>query len=128
MKRTMGVHDLTAEIEVLGDVDDGAILRLVGEIDMMSSEVLRQAFQGLVDRNLSNVVIDAREVTFLDSTGLHAFVEGKRLIHEHGSAIVMVPSRIVRRVLDLVFPDGLFATRVETMEEATAALKLGDGQ
>jgi anti-anti-sigma factor len=79
-----------------------------------------------VDRTLSNVVIDAREVTFLDSTGLHAFVEGKRLIHEQGSTIVMVPSRIVRRVLDLVFPDGLFATRVETIDEATAAVKSGD--
>jgi anti-sigma B factor antagonist len=122
----MGKHDLTADIEPLSDVDDGAILRLVGEIDMMTIEVLREAFQGLVNRTLSNVVIDAREVTFLDSTGLHAFVEGKRLIHEQGSTIVMVPSRIVRRVLDLVFPDGLFATRVETIDEATAAVKSGD--
>ena len=122
----MGKHDLTADIEPLSDVDNGAILRLAGEIDMMTIEVLREAFQGLIDRNLSNVVIDAREVTFLDSTGLHAFVEGKRLIHEQGSTIVMVPSRIVRRVLDLVFPDGLFATRVETIDEATAAVKSGD--
>ena len=74
----------------------------------------------------SAVIIDASGVTFMDSTGLHALVEGKKLIHENGTRIVLVPSRQVRRVLELVFPDPLFATRVETIEEALAAIDSPD--
>lgn len=73
------------------DHDDGAILRLVGEIDMAT-------VPRLVD-----------EVTFMDSTGLHAFIASKRLIHNHGWTLELVVSRQMRRVLETVFPEPLFA-------------------
>jgi anti-sigma B factor antagonist len=112
------------EVDIL-DVDDresGAVLRLSGEVDMTTASKLETAFQELADRRLTEVIVDASTVTFMDSTGLHALVKGKQLIHEAGSNLALVASPQVRRVLELVFPDPLFAARVDTMEQARNAL------
>ena len=101
-----------------------AILVLSGEIDLTTAPKMVSKFQELADRGLTEVIVDAREVSFIDSTGLHGLVEGKRIIHEKGSTIVLVPSRQVRRVLEIIFPEPLFAFRVDTMDEAFDMLKL----
>lgn len=101
------------------------ILRLKGEIDLSSAELVTDRFAALAGRGLTDMVIDATGVTFMDSTGLHALVEGKRLVHEEGIRIFLVPSPQMRRVLEMVFPDPLFAARLDTVEEALAAIDNG---
>lgn len=113
---------LQVDIFEVEDRDDGAVLRLSGEVDLATASRLEAAFQELADRRLTEVVVDASMVTFMDSTGLHALVEGKRQIHEVGSNLALVVSPQVRRVLDLVFPERLFAARVDTVEQAREAL------
>lgn len=113
---------LTAELRTL--TEKGAILRLTGEIDISSVHVLNEHFQIAADAGCSELVIDATNVTFLDSAGLHALIEGKRLIHQNGSQIALVPSPQVRRVMELAFPEPLFAARVDTVEEALKSLGL----
>lgn len=103
--------------------DDGvAVLELTGEIDISSVRVLADQFTSISSKELPSVIIDATEVSFMDSTGLHALVEGKRVLHEQGTKIVLVSSPQVRRVLELVFPDHLFAVRVDSMDEALTLL------
>lgn len=102
--------------------DDVVILRLTGEIDISSVHLLRNRFTSIIGEGRSAVILDATGVTFMDSTGLHALVEGKRTLHENGMRIFLVPSRQVRRVLELVFPDPMFAARLDSVEEAMAAL------
>lgn len=111
---------LTLETEPLGD--DVVVVRLAGEIDISSVHLLRSKFTSLIDESRSAVILDATRVTFMDSTGLHALVEGKRTLHENGMRIFLVPSRQVRRVLELVFPDPMFASRLDSVEEAIAAV------
>jgi anti-sigma B factor antagonist len=116
---------LTSSIEELSD--GAAILMLAGEIDLATAPQVISKFQELADRDLTDVIIDARDVSFIDSTGLHAFVKGKQIIHEKGSQIILVPSPQVRRLFDLVFPGRrLFADRMETMDEALAILRVKD--
>lgn len=111
---------LTASIE---EIDDAiTLLTLVGEVDLESAPVLAEQFQILLDRKPANVIIDASGVSFMDSTGIHTLVEGKKALHQVGASIVLVSSRIVRRVLELVFPTPLFAMRVESMAEAMAVV------
>jgi anti-anti-sigma factor len=95
---------------------------LSGEIDMATAPEMVSRFQELAETGLTEVIIDAREVSFIDSSGLHGLIEGKRIIHEKGSTIVLVPSRQVQRVLELVFPEPLFAARVDSVDEALATL------
>jgi anti-sigma B factor antagonist len=113
---------LQVDLLEVGNRAHGAVLRLSGEVDMTTASRLEAAFQELADRRLTEVIVDASTVTFMDSTGLHALVKGKQLIHEVGSNLALVASPQVRRVLELVFREPLFAVRVDTMEQARDAL------
>jgi anti-sigma B factor antagonist len=101
------------------------ILRLKGEIDLSSAELVTDGLAKCAGQGLTDMVIDATGVTFMDSTGLHALVEGKRLVHEEGIRIYLVPSPQMRRVLEMVFPDPLFAARLDSVEEAMAVIDGG---
>lgn len=116
------VTHLRADIEDILVGHGAAVLRLEGEIDLATVDHFRQVLDDLVENHPSDVIIDATGITFMDSNGLHVLVEGKRVIHERGSNIVLISSPSVRRVLELVFPGRLFAARVNTMEEALAIL------
>lgn len=110
-------------VEDLGDRK--AILRLKGEIDLATRPLLDQAMQVVAHDGLDAVIIDGTEISFMDSTGFHAFVEGKRLIHEEGSRIILVASKPMRQILGLLAPIPLFAARVDSMDEAMALLNSG---
>lgn len=102
--------------------DNAAILSLAGEIDLNTADTVAHCFQLLADEEFTGVLIDATEVTFMDSSGLHALVEGKRLMHDLDCRIVLVPSRPVRKLLEIVFPERLFAARVDSIENGLAVL------
>jgi anti-anti-sigma factor len=113
---------LEVDIEEIWVGPGAAVLRVTGEIDIATVDQFREALVLLLDRHLKDVIIDTTGVSFMDSTGLHALVDGKRIIHEKGCNIVLVASRPVRRVLEVIFPEPLFAARVSSMEEALAIL------
>ena len=117
----MGSLDyFTSRLEDLGE--GSAILRLTGEIDMAVRGQLADGLESLVRGGLESVVIDGTEITFMDSTGFHALVDGKRLLHEQGIRIILVASPQMRRILELVAPEPIFAARVDTLEEAIVLL------
>jgi anti-sigma B factor antagonist len=116
------ITHLQVDIDQLWVGQGAAVLRIVGDIDLATVDQFRQVLAALVERHLGDVIIDVTGVGFMDSTGLHALVDGKRIIHERGSNIVFVVSPPVRRILELVFPEPLFAARVDTMEKALAIL------
>lgn len=115
---------LNVEFEVLRE--NAVVVRLRGEIDISSAGLLVDQFEAIAGREPTSVILDATNVTFMDSTGLHALVEGKRTLHERGSQIFLVPSQQVGRVLELVFPDPLFASRLSTVDEALVAIDQAD--
>jgi anti-anti-sigma factor len=110
---------LTIEIEAIRD--DAVVVRLVGEIDISSAHILTNQVARMAKEGRSAVILDATEVNFMDSTGVHALVEGKRALHDNGTRIFLISSPQVRRVLELVFPDPLFASRMDSVDEALAA-------
>ena len=80
--------------------------RLVGELDMATcgglTELLRAAAAG--DHP---VMLDFAGVSFMDSSGLRALLEGAGLPNESGPIVILHPSAQVRRVLDISIPDGV---------------------
>lgn len=120
-------HDrLTAHLESHGE--RAAILRLKGEIDISSAPILAEQLDAITRRDLGDVILDATNVTFMDSTGLHALVKGERAIHENETRMYLVSSQQVQRVLELVLPDPLFAARVDSVDEALAAMDGNQGR
>ncbi len=111
---------LTAELETLAD--GSAIVHVVGEIDISSVAVMTDQFREIANGHFQNVILDTSEVTFMDSSGLHGLIECKRILHDDGTRIILVSSKAVKRILELVFPEPLFALRVDSLEEALAAV------
>jgi anti-anti-sigma factor len=120
------VFRISARLQMLNT--SAAILKVAGEIDLSTAHVLLENLELAARQGYRELVIDFTEVSFLDSSGLHALIEGRRLIDENGSAVVLVPSRPVRRLLELVSPMPLFDARAETVEQALGLLALDEWQ
>ena len=109
-------------VQTVNHTDGTIVVQLAGEIDISSAPILIDAFRDISAERVPNVILDATRISFMDSTGLHALVDGKRMIHEGGTNLILVPSSQMRRVMDLVFPEPLFAARVDSVEEALALI------
>jgi anti-sigma B factor antagonist len=85
---------------------DCAVLRTAGEIDAYSAPQLREQVIKLLADGTRHIIVDLRDVEFLDSTGLGALVGSlKRLREQDGSlALVATAGKIltVFRVTGLI--------------------------
>ena len=79
-------------------------LRLAGELDMATSEVLLDAIRAR--GHGVPVTLDFSGVTFMDSSGLRALLEAAKDRQGDGAVVILDPSPQVRRVLDISLPDG----------------------
>lgn len=85
-------------------VNDGVLrLAVAGEVDLSTCDVLGDTIRDAVTGgHLAELVVDLNEVTFLDSAGLAALVDGHNLAAELGVAYVVTPaSSLVHDVLDM---------------------------
>jgi len=101
--------------------DDAWVAIAKGEIDMASAPELGRALDA--DGDAALVVLDLREVTFLDSSALGLIVVQLRRARERGSrfAVAAGPGSEARRLLELA---GLLGT-VEVVEAPESVL--GEG-
>ncbi|CAA9511136.1 MAG: hypothetical protein AVDCRST_MAG85-2350 [uncultured Solirubrobacteraceae bacterium] len=91
---------------------DTATIRLTGEVDLFTGSELSAVLDDLVSRgDVHTVVVDMREVTFLDSTGLRILLaahqaEGYDLAVVQGSRAVVKAFEVtgLDRVLRFVEP------------------------
>ena len=69
-------------VHTVEETDGTTIVQMAGEIDLSSAPTLIEAFRAISAEGIPNMILDATRISFMDSTGLHALVEGKRMIHE----------------------------------------------
>jgi anti-sigma B factor antagonist len=89
------------------EVPGARALRLEGELDMMTIELLQCR---LDDASVEGgpLVVDLRELTFMDSTGIHAWVRASQLLAAHDWCVYLhVRGGIVERVLKVAGLDGV---------------------
>ncbi|WNV83014.1 STAS domain-containing protein [Umezawaea sp. Da 62-37] len=83
-----GVSDLVStNVEIVQGV---SVLRVIGEVDMTTSELVRGTLLTCLDAAVSAVVLDLNEVTFLASSGLAVIVEALGYADRRGIAFVVV--------------------------------------
>ncbi|MCY7413446.1 MAG: STAS domain-containing protein [Salinibacterium sp.] len=63
---------------------DVAIVKVVGKLNVVSSPALRQIVAGAVSDGHSRIVVDLREVDFMDSSGLGAMISGLKAARNVG--------------------------------------------
>ncbi len=52
-----------------------AEVEVKGEVDSSTQDLLRRELLGLIDKGALDLVVDLREVSFLDSSGLRGMIE-----------------------------------------------------
>jgi anti-sigma B factor antagonist len=93
------------QLETIQAGADSAVLRVAGEVDAYTAPQLRERVIRLLADGEVHIVVDMREVEFLDSTGLGALVGSlKRARMQDGSLkLIMGSGRILHifRLTDL---------------------------
>jgi anti-anti-sigma factor len=106
MGPTLGFH-LTTDTRADGVVEVAA----AGELDLATSALLREAIDICCERDgLRVVIVDLRDLTFIDSTGLRALWHAREKTQSVGCELVLrSPSEAVRHLLKITKLEKVFA-------------------
>jgi anti-sigma B factor antagonist len=81
---------------------EGVIVRVVGEIDIVTAPVLKRHLDAAIAAGRPLIVIDLEETTFLDARGVGVLVSARKAAGRGGGRIVIrKPPPLVRRVLEV---------------------------
>src|SRR2546423_11422630 len=95
MGATMGsTRQLTVHAESVNGV---ARIALSGELDVESTEILQQHLAKSEQDDISATMLDLRDLSFLDSTGLQAVVEAKERAEASGRRLIIIGARASSR-------------------------------
>lgn len=80
-------------LKVTGDEECGwAVLRVAGELDLVTSPTLRQRVHEVVADGRHSLVVDLSGVYFCDSSGVGVLIAARRLIRAcHGRLRIVLP-------------------------------------
>ena len=115
----MGRPDAVFETDArqMGDV---VVVSVTGELDMASAAALYRAVDRAQDRG--QIVVDLRDLTFIDSTGIRALIEVYSAGQNGHSTVSFIRGQAhVQRVLQMAGVEGLLAWVELPDEEATEA-------
>jgi anti-anti-sigma factor len=92
--------------------DDGiAEIAAAGELDLATSELLREAVDVCCDREgVGVVIVDLSDLTFIDSTGLRALWHARERAQSIGAELILrSPSPAVQHLLKITKLAGVFS-------------------
>ncbi|MEU6014683.1 STAS domain-containing protein [Streptomyces sp. NPDC047515] len=74
--------------------DDWTVLRIRGELDLLTSPAVRQSVHEAVAAGRHDVVLDLSEVLFCDSSGVGVLIASRRLMRSCGGRLrLILPAR-----------------------------------
>jgi anti-sigma B factor antagonist len=98
------------------------ILQLAGEIDLQHSPRMRELLQSKVAERTPVLILDFREVAYIDSSGLATLVEYYQKSRSYCGQLALVGlSQRVRSIFDLVRLHEVFSIYADTAEAKAAA-------
>jgi len=103
---------------------DALLVRLEGELDLGVTDYLRNSLENMLDQNkIKHLVINLRNVTFIDSSGLGVILGRYNRVSSQGGVVSLVAAQPqVRRVLAL---SGLLTIMKEYSSEEAALSRVG---
>ncbi|MDQ1520083.1 MAG: anti-sigma factor antagonist [Actinomycetota bacterium] len=97
------------EVRVSVDDDGGIVLHVVGELDLATVSVLRDALSSLPQIGARRVVLDVSELAFISAAGVRVALEAQRqLARDGGQLVLRGPSALLMRVLQATEVDQEF--------------------
>jgi anti-sigma B factor antagonist len=102
------------------NIDDGVILRPVGEIDLSCAAMLRQRLGQIQDGQPDRLVVDLSAVPYMDSSGVATLVEAMQIARRTGSKLILAALQDkVRSIFEIARLDMVFAI-VDTVDDASS--------
>jgi anti-sigma B factor antagonist len=86
----------------LSQTPSAALITLAGEFDVVCADSFKRRFAEATEEEPAKVVIDLRDITFIDSTGLALLLSVNEMSQDRGFALTIVsadnspPSKIFR--------------------------------
>jgi anti-anti-sigma factor len=111
-------------LKVHTDIYEGMpVLVVVGECDPHSVVALRAAFDYAVENKTTQLIVNIRAMDYIDASGYHALVDGRRRLEEFvGTMVVVDLCPPTERIIKLLELDALM-TIVNTMNQAMLHIK-----
>jgi anti-anti-sigma factor len=98
--------------------DGSALLTIAGELDIATVPVARERLSALIEAGADRLVVDLRDVSFMDSTGLAAFIHAKMRLGDAGRlTLVMQPDSYARLIFEVAGLVGVLDV-VATLDDA----------
>jgi anti-sigma B factor antagonist len=86
-------------------------MALSGELDMSTAPILREELAQVEDSGTLAIVLDRRDVTFIDSSGLNEFLEARSRAQSNGHRLLMSGATLAaRRLIELTGTQFLLVT------------------
>jgi anti-anti-sigma factor len=96
--------------------DGSVLLTITGELDIATVPVVRERLTAVTDAGARHLVVDLRDVSFMDSTGLAAFIHAKMRLGDEGHmTLVMEPDSYARLIFEVAGLVGVLDV-VETLD------------
>ena len=104
--------------------DSVKIVDLTGEVDLYNSPSLRTKFSSLLKKKEKAILINLKQVSYIDSSGLATFVELLQKMSAYGGKLKLTGlSRSIRNVFEVSRLDGVFSI----LDSEVDALKSFEG-
>ena len=100
--------------------DGDVVVRLAGELDLYNAHQVREALVACSAENPHRLVVDLREVQFVDSTTLGVLVEVRSRMMDKQAFVLAAPGAETRRALEVSGLDRHFNVST-TVEDALAS-------
>lgn len=98
-------------VSVVPDRDRVAVV-VSGDVDMSTADAVARAVEDLWHTGFDRVVLDLRQVEFIDSTGLRALLSLRNAAVRNGRELVAVPAQPgAQRIFRVTGTHGLFDWR-----------------
>jgi len=97
------VFNVPAEFSIVDSrlEDDAHLVTITGELDIATVALVRERLAALAEGGARRIVADLRDVAFIDSTGLAAFVHAKVRQGDGGITLVMEPDSYARLIFEV---------------------------
>ena len=111
-----------SEVEVVAR-DGVPVVRVSGEIDLSNADAVLRSIEAAIDQQAPGLVVDLRELEFLDSAGVRLLFEAARLVTVVGGRFVALvgPGSPALRVLELAEATSLFPLETTEADAVRAA-------
>ena len=81
--------------------DAEGVITVRGEIDLATASQLRVLLDQVIDAGSRRIVLDCRELAFLDSSGIGVLVAARNRLGDDGEIVLESPQAHVRKVLEI---------------------------